>query len=167
MTPSTVFDHIAQPYGFEALQYRQRQQVARVAVKAYQKHKQINSGFGKIMALEAATIQTRYLTAINQDRLRRQRCGARTRKGRPCKMKELGPSGRCKFHGGQSTGPKTLEGRIKSLSRLKQYRDRPDLLAARVAEIQGQRDTLAQAKARLSVSGGISGPILYQRPHKA
>ena len=38
-------------------------------------------------------------------------CGARTRKGRPCRnMSEPGRSRR-KFHGGMSTGPRTPEGR--------------------------------------------------------
>ena len=42
-----------------------------------------------------------------------QRCGARTRKGTPCKAKALPGKTRCKFHGGMSTGPKTAEGRQK------------------------------------------------------
>jgi len=43
-------------------------------------------------------------------------CGAKTRKGTPCKLPAdaWGRSGRCKFHGGMSTGPKTEEGRKKS-----------------------------------------------------
>lgn len=36
-------------------------------------------------------------------------CGARTRKGTPCRCRALG-NGRCKLHGGLSTGPKTAEG---------------------------------------------------------
>lgn len=48
-------------------------------------------------------------------------CGARTRKGRPCRMvSELGKK-RCKFHGGMSTGPRTTKGK------------------ARIAEAQRQR----------------------------
>ena len=48
-------------------------------------------------------------------------CGARTRKGQPCRnMSEPGRR-RCKFHGGRSTGPRTPEGR------------------ARIAEAQRQR----------------------------
>jgi len=40
-----------------------------------------------------------------------QRCGAFARStGQPCKAKAL-TNGRCKNHGGMSTGPKTLEGR--------------------------------------------------------
>ncbi|MCX8962760.1 hypothetical protein EHW64_16930 [Erwinia psidii] len=38
-------------------------------------------------------------------------CGARTRKGTPCKNRELSLNGRCKFHGGKSTGAKTKAGR--------------------------------------------------------
>ena len=38
-------------------------------------------------------------------------CGARTRKGSPCQCKKLFKSGRCKFHGGMSAGPITVEGK--------------------------------------------------------
>lgn len=42
---------------------------------------------------------------------RRQPCGAKTRKGHPCRMTSEPGKRRCKFHGGMSTGPKTPEGR--------------------------------------------------------
>jgi hypothetical protein len=48
-------------------------------------------------------------------------CGAKTRLGRPCIATAL-PNGRCRNHGGLSTGARTPEGRTKSLSKLKQYR---------------------------------------------
>jgi len=38
-------------------------------------------------------------------------CGARTRKGTPCKALSEPGRTRCRFHGGLSTGPKTEEGR--------------------------------------------------------
>lgn len=43
-------------------------------------------------------------------------CGAKTRSGRPCIMKAISGKGRCKFHGGMSTGARTREGieRIRS-----------------------------------------------------
>ena len=49
---------------------------------------------------------------LRNDKLKpRKQCGAHARTtGAPCKAKAL-PSGRCKLHGGMSTGPKTLEGR--------------------------------------------------------
>lgn len=34
------------------------------------------------------------------------RCGAKTRAGTPCKRRDLYLSGRCRLHGGLSTGPK-------------------------------------------------------------
>lgn len=40
-------------------------------------------------------------------------CGAKTRQGHPCKRTDIYLSGRCKFHGGLSTGPKTPEGRAQ------------------------------------------------------
>lgn len=43
----------------------------------------------------------------------RQICGAKTRKGRPCRMKSEPGKRRCKFHGGMSTGPKTAEGKAR------------------------------------------------------
>ncbi len=45
--------------------------------------------------------------------LRGMACGAKTRKGTPCKRTDLYLSGRCKFHGGKSTGPKTAEGKAR------------------------------------------------------
>ena len=40
-------------------------------------------------------------------------CGARTRGGWPCKQRVLYINGRCKFHGGLSSGPLTPEGKKK------------------------------------------------------
>ncbi len=37
------------------------------------------------------------------------RCEARTRRGTPCQCPAM-PNGRCRLHGGLSTGPKTLAG---------------------------------------------------------
>lgn len=42
------------------------------------------------------------------------RCGAKTRAGTPCKRKDLMDSGRCKLHGGMSTGPTTAEGKARA-----------------------------------------------------
>lgn len=41
-------------------------------------------------------------------------CGAKTRAGTPCKRQDLLRGGRCRLHGGLSTGPKTLEGKRRS-----------------------------------------------------
>lgn len=44
---------------------------------------------------------------------KRVRCGARTRKGTPCRAKSEPGKRRCRFHGGKSTGPTTPEGKAR------------------------------------------------------
>ena len=44
----------------------------------------------------------------------REFCGAKTRKGTPCKQRGLYNGGRCHLHGGLSTGPTTEEGKRKA-----------------------------------------------------
>ena len=41
-------------------------------------------------------------------------CGARPRVGTPCKRRDLYRSGRCKLHGGLSTGPRSAKGKRRS-----------------------------------------------------
>jgi len=41
------------------------------------------------------------------------RCGAKTRKGTPCRAPAMA-NGRCRMHGGKSTGPRTKEGLERS-----------------------------------------------------
>jgi hypothetical protein len=61
----------------------------------------------------------------------RPQCGAKTRAGGRCRAKPVWDkennrprNGRCRMHGGLSTGPKTPEGKAKALSKLKQNRGR-------------------------------------------
>jgi hypothetical protein len=61
----------------------------------------------------------------NPMRLTHKLCGARTRAGRPCKAPAM-PNGRCRMHGGPSTGPRTPEG----LARLRAARTRTGLHTA-------------------------------------
>jgi hypothetical protein len=42
------------------------------------------------------------------------RCGAKTRAGTGCKQKAIYINGRCKWHGGCSTGPRTEAGKQRS-----------------------------------------------------
>lgn len=58
----------------------------------------------------------------------RPRCGARTRKCKPClapavwdKAHNRPRNGRCRMHGGLSTGPRTIEGRLRALANLRQF----------------------------------------------
>ena len=58
--------------------------------------------------------------------LRKIPCGARRKyDGQPCQAKAL-PSGRCKLHGGMSTGQKTLDGKIKAYRNLKPFKNKSD-----------------------------------------
>jgi hypothetical protein len=41
------------------------------------------------------------------------RCGARTRRGAPCRSWSVRGRRRCRMHGGKSTGPRTAEGRAR------------------------------------------------------
>ena len=51
----------------------------------------------------------------------RKKCGAFARStGKPCQMKALA-NGRCRLHGGLSTGPKTAEGKARAMANLKQF----------------------------------------------
>jgi len=47
------------------------------------------------------------------DFLSAPRCGAKTRKGQPCRQPAM-KNQRCRLHGGRSTGPKTREGKERS-----------------------------------------------------
>ena len=50
-------------------------------------------------------------TTAHQPRAERPRCGAHSRTtGAPCRAPGIGRGGRCKLHGGASTGPTTPEG---------------------------------------------------------
>ena len=45
-----------------------------------------------------------------------QRCLAKTRQGTPCHNPAIRSRGRCKLHGGRSTGPRTPEGKARSIA---------------------------------------------------
>jgi hypothetical protein len=52
-------------------------------------------------------------------------CGARRRRdGLPCTARTVPGKARCRWHGGASTGPRTSEGRVRSLANLKQFLSR-------------------------------------------
>jgi DNA-binding XRE family transcriptional regulator len=81
-------------------------------------------GKARLAAKERTTQARRAATArATQERLtareraaqtrRRVPCGARTRKGQPCRMLSVPGRRRCKLHGGMSTGPRTAEGRAR------------------------------------------------------
>lgn len=135
---ATVFDTVAKPKGYEALP-RLEQHYIRQAVKgSYDtaRGKGDPHGGALMLADEIARSVTRYYIQSVARYKRNRKCGAKTRKGTACLCKPLPGKARCKFHGGASTGPRTLEGRIAALSCLVQYKARPDLLAARIERLK-------------------------------
>jgi hypothetical protein len=73
------------------------------------------------------------------------RCGAKTRKGMPCRSPAM-PNGRCRMHGGLSTGAKTAEGieRIRA-ARTKHGR----YSAASIARRRAARKAIREIRALL------------------
>src|SRR3954470_7922205 len=59
------------------------------------------------------------------------RCGAQTRARGPCRSPAM-PNGRCRMHGGTSTGPRTAEG----LARIRKARTRTGLYSAEMMEMR-------------------------------
>ena len=59
------------------------------------------------------------------------RCGAMTRAGTPCRSPAM-PNGRCRMHGGTSTGPRTAAG----LARLRKARTMHGLYGAEMQELR-------------------------------
>ena len=61
-------------------------------------------------------------------------CNARTRAGKPCRALGLPGTGRCKWHGGKSTGPTTPEGKAQVARNLVKARAKLARLRADVRE---------------------------------
>ena len=87
-----------------------------------------------------------------------QRCGAKTRRGAVCQCPANKKNGRCRLHGGSSTGAKTEEGRARiSAANLRHGKFTKDKLekrrenAARGREI---RKELRQMESEL-IAGGL------------
>ena len=66
------------------------------------------------------------------------RCAAKTRKGSPCQRPARLPVGRCRVHGGASTGPRTAEGRAR-------------IAAAQIKHGRLTKEARAEAKERAKV----------------
>lgn len=105
-----------------------------------------------IEARVAAELARLALREADRKARRRVPCGARTRKGKPCrKLSEPGKR-RCKFHGGKSTGPRTPEGieRIQQAQRRRWERWRDQR-----GELPAQRDETRRCQP--AVAGALLG----------
>lgn len=107
------------------------------------------------------------------ERREKPRCGARTRGargGRPCQAQGIGAGGRCKFHGGMSTGPRTDEGRARALANLRQNakhskgaEDMPRIRIVRRADI-GRANEQRQAATDQQLRREVRKEIVEGRP---
>ncbi|MHB2095893.1 HGGxSTG domain-containing protein [Pantoea dispersa] len=59
-------------------------------------------------------------------------CAAKTRAGTPCKRTVISANGRCKFHGGHSTGARTAEGKARQLEGYRRWQ-RQKITAEKIA----------------------------------
>lgn len=75
------------------------------------------------------------------------RCGARTRSGAPCSGPAM-PNGRCRMHGGASTGPRTAEGRERCRTASWKH-GRRAAEAREAARLRGEARRLIAALCRL------------------
>jgi len=85
-----------------------RRYVAAVSAHHRQVARLMQSGMGEWTALQATP-------PIDFEPFVDLRCGARgKRTGRPCPQKGIYSNGRCRWHGGLSTGPRTATGKARS-----------------------------------------------------
>ena len=67
-----------------------------------------------------------------------RRCGAKTRTGGACQNPAIGGRNRCKLHGGKSTGPRTPEGKARSIAAHTKHGRRSRAHVARVKAINAE-----------------------------
>jgi hypothetical protein len=84
-------------------------------------------------------------------------CGRRTRRGTSCRAMAVRKGMPCKLHGGLSTGPKSIAGKMRALRNFASYRDMPqselETVAKRMLDARQTRGRLLIVKPRASVTG--------------
>lgn len=82
-----------------------------------------------------------------------KRCGAKNRRGLPCRCPAM-RNGRCRLHGGLSTGARTPEGRAKcAMSNYRHGRYTYEAIRMRREAAQARRDTLALIRRMRELEG--------------
>ncbi|GLQ45670.1 hypothetical protein GCM10007862_07210 [Dyella lipolytica] len=79
-------------------------------------------------------------------------CNARTKSGRPCRALGLA-NGRCKWHGGMSTGPKTAEGKAAVTQNFRERRKLKNWVATeleRMGRLPNRPTSHTRLRARMS-----------------
>jgi hypothetical protein len=81
-----------------------------------------------------------------------QRCLAKTRGGSPCQKAAIAGKGRCRLHGGASTGPRTVEGRARiAAANFKHGNRTKERLAENKALAQSNREIWAAFRAEVAL----------------
>ena len=87
-----------------------------------------------------------------------KRCGAKTRKGIPCQRPANKKNGRCRLHGGASSGPRTESGRARisaaNLRHGKYTKDKLEKRRENAAKGREIRKELRQLESDL-IAGGL------------
>lgn len=84
-----------------------------------------------------------------------ERCGARNRRGEPCRLYPLKGATRCKLHGGRSTGAKTPEGRKRVQAAATTHGLRRPFASYEAMLALGQEAEFALAPKRVDLSAEI------------
>lgn len=79
----------------------------------YQRDAERQAWFNLPRHLRTVPCPPRYEWQRRPEHLRTIPCGATTRRGEPCRNIHLARNGRCRFHGGNSTGARTPAGRAR------------------------------------------------------
>lgn len=139
-----IFSIVTKPKGYDELSDWHQSMIRKETASTFNTWRAtFTPVIGKTRSIDRASREAaRHAADIVADYKARERlktrCGAKTRKGTPCQCKALPGKKRCKFHGGMSTGARTLAGRIKALQGLRQYKGRPDLLEARIERLKAE-----------------------------
>jgi hypothetical protein len=91
------------------------------------------------------------------------RCLARTRKGTPCKAPAM-KNGRCKLHGGKSTGPKTPEG-IENIR--KAHLKHGEYTIEAVTERREFRALLGMLRSSIKETEGEAHKVSFKLPRRS
>ena len=82
-----------------------------------------------------------------------KRCLAKTRRGTECQRPAIIGSGRCRLHGGRSTGPRTEEGRARiAAANTKHGRKTKERLAEARARAQANREIWYALKTQIELA---------------
>jgi hypothetical protein len=106
-----------------------------------------------------------YSTPRLPDELREMSCGAKTRAGTACKLRDLYSNGRCKFHGGLATGPTSEAGRDQArINGKKGGRPRKATEPESEAHAHGKDQVRGESVVCSSAAAGNAKPKASQAP---